>query len=807
MRRAAATLALAALAAAPGAARAQFRPRPMVIPVASAGTALLTQPFATAPGPGEPDLADLLLPRSGLPPSFRRHGALLAPQASPVAQPATFRCVASGRLAQNGGDALPDVAWCAGLDNELQIAFGDAPGVLRSYTHEQNTTQAPTLGFARLHPAPRTSGVLLLPLNTGTTGPGGELYALDFGPGAGAPPMTERSWDAGGITKRVALSDEALPIRISPTARALGIDDVYLPGFGSVTLYAHEAAPAGGTLADVRFGPKVKVGGTAAEGLDPSTWLPPGTINNDVMGAAPLDVDLDGDLDLVLALSPSYRAENAPLGKLLWVERTGDLAALATEVPWGDLTGHPALQPLVDPAFLRPIELGGEPAVAVFDRGSDAVLVVTADRAAGGLRAWRGGAAGRQLRDLRLADLAGSPLPDLVADGTLLGLADGVVPAVLVWPDLGDASPELAWAAGSPAVPSRGEDLPLAVSARDPDGAFGVEWFLSDPPGAPDATAGPLAGGELHEVPWLVDGALLCGAPPQALAVTVRATDAHGVFDELAATLAVTFGPPALALAGAVPPDRLALPPGGTVATLEGSAWTRCGPVAFTWGGSVFAAAALVVPEEGANVTRRILDLPEASYVALLAGDPDATLLATDPSSGLASPQARLALALDAQGLVEVEHSTDAVALAPGEATVLRTRLRSRLAVPLPGVRVVDVLAGLAPAGPPSVSGASIAGTASDGAEVVLDALPPAGTEVVVELPVRSLGGRGSSAVEARSAGGHLLTPPARGGAGDSTEPGCACGAGGAGLEGLLALAAVVAARRRRSRPAAARPT
>src|SRR5512138_1340483 len=139
MRRAAA-IALAALILAPGAARAQFRARPMVIPVPSVQTAVLVGPFSTAPAPGEPDLADLLLARSGAAPSVRPHHGLLAPlAASPVAQPASFRCVAAGRLAENAGDALPDVAYCAGLQTEIQIAFGDAPGALRSYTHLLST--------------------------------------------------------------------------------------------------------------------------------------------------------------------------------------------------------------------------------------------------------------------------------------------------------------------------------------------------------------------------------------------------------------------------------------------------------------------------------------------------------------------------------------------------------------------------------------------------------------------------------------------------------------------------------------------
>ncbi len=801
MMRRAAAIALAALALAPAVVRAQFRARPMVIPVPWTETAVLAEPFATPRGSGEPDLADLLLARSGMAPSLRPHHGLLAPLAtSPVAQPATFRCVAAGWLAENGSDGRPDVAYCAGQQDEIVIAFGDAPSVLRSYTHLLTTIGAtPTLGFARLHPAPRQSDVLVLPVDTGRGLPNeGELFVLDFGTSAGAPAMVERSWGAISITSRSMLPDEVRTIRVSDGARARGIDDLYIPGFGSVTLYPN-ATPAGAsTLAEVQLGPRVKLGGSLGEGLDPSSWLPAGVENNDILGAGALDVDGDGDLDLVVVLAPALPSASTP-GKLLWIERTGDLAALAT-TPWRDLTADPALQPLVDPALLRGIELGGAPAIAVFDRGTDSVLVVTAQPNGGGLRVWRGGAAGRELRDLRLADVVGSPAPDLVADATRRLSVEAPDPAVLVWPDLGDASPEIAWSPGSPGTALRGEDLPLSVSARDPDGPFTVDWMAGDPYGPPAASS-PFPPGAAVDVAWTVDGALLCDLTDPRVQVTARATDALGVFDDVSATLPVAFAPPSLAIAGAVPPGRLELPPGGTTATLEGSAWTRCGALVFAWGGSALAAAASVASDDGATTTRRILDLPESSYPALLAGDPVATLVATDPGAGLTST-ATLAVALDARGLVEVAHEADVVELAPGELTVVRTRLRNRTSVSLPGVHVVDLLAGLAPAGEPRVTGAIVARTLAGGAEVELDALPP-GSGVTIELPVRSLGGRSASAVEARSSGGHLLTHAASAGASDPASPGCGCGAGGVDLGSLLAVAAMVA-RRRRSGPRAA---
>ncbi len=798
MRRAAAAIALAALAAAPGAAGAQFRARPMVIPAPGSlpngeQTWAMGQPFASAAD------ADLLVAHTGASPSLRLHHALLAPIASPYAQPASFDCVASGQLAQNGGDARPDVAYCVGA-GQIQIAYGNAPGTLRSYAHALDTPDA-TLTFVRLHPAPRQTDVLVFPVNTGMTDPAlGELYALDFATDGALLPEAE--WAVGGITKRGVLPDEVLPIRISATARALGIDDLYLPGRGSVTIVAHAAPPVDGTLAGLRPGPSVFVGGTGLEpGVDPTTFLPPGVTPDDVLGAAALDVDFDGVLDLVLSMSPAYRYTSSyPTGRLLWIKGTGAVADFATTKPWGDLTFDPELEPLVDPAFLRGFDLGGEPAIALFDRGSDAVLVIRSDPGARRLLVWRGSAAGRLVRDFRLVDVAGSPAPDLVGDATWrIAGSPAAPPAILVWPDVADASPEIAWAAGSPGAPVRGEDLSLAVTARDPDGTFAVDWMVGDPLGAPVASSAGLAGGAPVDVPWVLDGALLCATPPQTVVVTARATDAFGVFDEISATLDVASRAPALALAGGLPPDRLELRPGGTVLTIDGSAWARCGPVSFAWTGSALDLPHSVTAGDGPGTTRLTLDLQEASYPALLAGgDPSAALVATDASTGLQSPAAALDLALDARGLVEIEHAADVVALQPGEVGVVRTVLRSRIGVALPDVHVVDVLAGLAPAGAPRAQGAAIVGTAAGGAEVVLDLLPASDREVVLELPVRSLGERGASAVEARSSGGHLLTPAGEAGAPGATAPGCGCGGGGAGVEALLAVA-LLAARRRRA--------
>jgi uncharacterized protein (TIGR03382 family) len=209
-----------------------------------------------------------------------------------------------------------------------------------------------------------------------------------------------------------------------------------------------------------------------------------------------------------------------------------------------------------------------------------------------------------------------------------------------------------------------------------------------------------------------------------------------------------------------------------------------------------------VVDAVGPTWVRRTVTLPEAAYPDLLA-DPAFTvsLATTDP----AFPQeaAALALAMDGTGLVELSHASDRVALADGELAVVQTRLRSRLSVPLPGVHVSDALVGLAPAGAPSVTGAGLLSAGPDGTEVVLDALPAAGGEVAIALPVRGTGAAGGSWVEARSSGGWPLSPEGHGQTASVKPPGCGCGAGSAPGSLALGLAALALRPRRRRAPPA----
>ncbi len=768
----------AALAASP--ARAQFRTTPMVVPAPGSGSMVIAQPFGLSTA--DSDLL-ALFPTAGTS-WIRRHHDLIASAPAPVAQPPFFIWARAGRLAPLASDALPDVAYCSSIlgTNELQIAFGHQPAVLAFYPSAPlNGRQTPpTFTFAHLL---QRSDFLVMPWETGASySTAGLVYALDFDPATAA--MSQRGFPVPARTQRIE-PDEVLPMRIGANARAQGIDDLYLLGQGSVTLFENLSPPAATTLGEIQLGQGFRIGGSIADGVT-ATWLPNGVSPINAQGAAPLDVDGDGTLDLVVSLSWFNRYSAHVPGHLLWIRGTGVLADFATAAYWTDLNGHPDLM-LSDPVVARPLLVEGEPAVALWDRGLDQVLVIRAGTTPGRFRVWRGEAGGHRVTDVFLADLVGSSAPDLVANAALdfEPAYPQARPSVLVYPDVGDASPVIAWAAGSPGAPERGEDHPMAVVASDADGAFSVDWIVGDP------WLDPVVG---NGSSYFRAGSDLCGVPPQTLPVTVRAVDLLGVWAEIDATLEVSETPPRIAVSGAVPPDRLVLPPGGATFAVEGAAWTHC-PVSFAWGASTWPAGATVTVDSGAGWTRLSVVLPEASYPEVLAGTPTVSLTATDPAlpSGVT---ATLPLAIDATGLVAAEHSSDLSTLADGQVAVLRTTLRSRVGVALPSVRVVHLLDGLSPAGPARVTGAAIAETEAGGREVVLDSLPASGAEVVVELPVGSAGARHASAVEVRSAGGHLLTPAAAVPGDSAPLPGCGCGSSGSGAGALAAL--LVALMRRR---------
>jgi hypothetical protein len=764
----------ALLLALPGGALAQFRTTPMLVRLPYTESDVLAGRLAASGGDGL-----LVLQQGQVQAEVRPWRDLLRvdPSSFPVGWAASRR-YRSGHLSQAGADALVDVA--TPISTGVGVVFGSDPGTVRTYTTSSGTFGDSVASFLRVLPKTpsafgRVPDVLVVPV--ALADPFSRVMAVDFD-GAAAPTASDRWWATPNVTVPTSVGwHEAFPVRVSAPARSAGIDDVAVGVFGGVLLLAHASVPAAATLASVDFAPPVLVGGYVP-GLRPP-WLPQTAgAQADALGVTALDVNLDGDVDLVFTNATAFGV-SPPNGALLWVEGDGIPADFGDPAltPWRDLGIDPALQ-LVDPLIVRGLELGGEASFAVWDRDLQEVVVATPDPASG-LRVWRAPAPGQRAVDIFLADLVGSTAPDLVVVMANPASRD----AVLVYADEGDLPPGLDWAPGSPGAPLRGVDHAMAVDASDDDGpAPRVDWFVGDP------YATPAAQGTAYTVP----GDSLCGAPPQEIAVTVRATDDLGVFSELSATLPVGLLSPSVTVLNAQPPDRLDLPPGGTSLVLDGRAARGCG-AAITWGGS-WPAGATIVDEVQGSTVRRTVTLPEATYPELLAGTPVVTL---STSEAVPAPTATLTLALDATGLVEVMHEADRPVIAEGEIAVLRTRLKSRMGVPLARVSVVDLLSGLAPAGDPRVSGASVVEVRGDGTEVLIEPLPAGPAKVEIELPVSSLGGRGSSVVQVRSSGGHLLTPAVRPVGEDEVAVGCGCGASSGGELALLALLVLVRPRRR----------
>jgi hypothetical protein len=751
-----------------GPARAQLRADPMRIPLEDGRAELVAAPVAS----DAPAADVLLLSPTGAGGKLRPHRRLATATVPGRFIDASGRDLAAAFL---GDPVAPRADLVFARGDGVSVSWAASPGAL-CLVGGLFPGGAPTVTAARLRPG---GDVIVAPVGTGGS-TAGTVKAVDL---RGCRSADEASWPVEAVFSRVGIADEVYPLRLGATARALGLDDLALPGLGEVQLLVHARPPdAGAGLAGVHL-TAVKVGEHVLESHP--AWLPAEVRQGDVHGVAAVDVDLDGVPDLVFSLAVSTVLPDVN-GSLISIRNTGDVAALDW-TPWSNLTRHPDLQPLVDPVTLRGVSLGGSPGAAVWDRDLGEIVVFWPEGAR--LATWRGDALGLSIRELVAADVVGSTAPDLVALAEDPTTGAG---ALLVYPDLDDGSPTIAWAAGSPGETERGADHAMAVEARDPDGPVTVEWFVG-------AAATPAGLGPAVSVP----GALLCG-PGGDVPVVARATDAEGVFREVAGAVKVRLAPPRLALVGGA--GTLALSPGGTSAVVEGEAWTGCGTeVTFQWSTSGVPAGALGAPEEGAGHSRRALALPEESYPELLAGRPSVKLLAAD-ASGVTSPPATLELALDATALVDVAHESDEVTLGAGEVALLRTRLRSRLGTALPRVRIQNLLDGVAPAGAASVHGATVLEVGAEGAELVLEALPPAGSEVTIELPVRGTGGPGASAVQVRSEGDHLLAPAAEARSGGAPLPGRGCASGGsaAGAWLPLVVAALAAVRRVARRRASA---
>jgi hypothetical protein len=750
------TLLAAVLLALPVPSLGQFQATPMRVPKAH-GATVEVAPLVSAPSadvlaakvPGEGDVNALFRARD-----FPRSAPI--PYAS--LRPAT--AYAAGLL---GGDDLPDLVWADGAAGEIAVAFGAAPGTLRRF-EAGGRPEAVTL--ARL--LDRRAALLVVPVDTRAlvTDPTRfEAVAADFD--AAGDLVAAASWAAPeGLVPNTWARPRFLPVRLSPAARGgAGVDLVLTVQDVAFLLWqAGGDALAPSLLAPVALGDPADPAAHLPASVVPPVWI---------HGAAALDVDGDGVPDLLFAAVPK---DGSGPGRLLWVRSDGTPASLAA--PWSELSPGPGVGEVASAWLVRPLEVEGAPAAAVWDRGSQEILVLTSGP--GGLAALRLPVPGVYVEDVLQADVVGTAAADLVVP--CLDLAGGTEQWIQIFPDEGDPAPTVAFSPGPPGPAPRGRDLPLAVEAAD-DGSFRVDWVIGP------ADAAPAGEG----LAFVLPGSALCqpGEPPTVIA---RATDALGVYAEVSATVEISPGGPTIGIAGAERPGRIVLRPGGTPAALEAEAWPGCGgPVSFAWSASGIDPVEDGGLESGPTWSRWHLVLPDAAYPGLLDGSPRVEVAATE---GAFSGSASLLLAPDGSGLVEVLHAADRPRLAPGERALLTTRLRSRIAAPLPAVRVRHALDGLVPDGPPAVRGAVMTGSDALGTEVALDRLPPAGEEVTVELPVRSSGGPAASAASVVTAGGAPLSPGAEARAAGTPAPGCTCGGGDAG--GLWLLLAAAALRRRR---------
>lgn len=770
-------LAVAALLA-PLAARAQFQPTPLRLRKPMPYESVTAAPLRTSPPSA--DIVTSLLTGPALSPwgsALFQARALAYPQALPVPAPAIAPAYGldGGRLR---GDGAGGVVWgeVPGAAMRLHVAFGPPPGTL-------GTFDLPGIGYtlAVAHLVPGVSDAVAVPLGVGNgpTGAGGVVHGVAFDAAGGV--LAQADWPVGPASSNDPVTGDLLhAVRLSPAALGAGrVQDLVLPmqDVAFVLWNGGGAAVAPSLLTTVALG----------NPSNPAAHLPP-TVASPVWmhGAAAVDLEQNGAPDLFLAGVPY--ATGAGTGRLLEVKRAG--APATFQSPWLDVTGNADLQPLPDAQLVRPLDLGTTQGMAVFSAGptggtQQTLLVVTPGPAPGRFAVQRLALPGLWVRDVFAADVVGSPAPDLVVDVSTIGTPD--VQYVLVFPDTGDAPPTIAWAPGSPGAPVRGADHAVAVDAADPDGTVHVDWILG-------TSADPVVGtGPSFTIP----GADLCD--PAALpTVTARATDDVGLYVELSTSWAsLGAAPPTLAVQGATPPDRLALVPGGTPASFEAALAPACGGTAtFSWSASGFAAPAGTV-DAGTTTSRWSVVLPESEYPALLAGGAAVAVSAVD-DAGIAS-QASLPLSPDGGALVDVVETADRAVAPDGGVATVSAVLRSRIGVPLPSVRVAWSLAGLEPAGPPAVTGAAV--VSSDASGVVVDALPAAGAAVRVDLPVRVLRAPASAAFRASSQGGFPLGPQGEPAATDVRAPGCACGDGGGGAVGLVALAGAALARRRR-RPA-----
>ncbi len=439
----------------------------------------------------------------------------------------------AGLLNESGGDGKADLAYVDTTTHGADLYFGDAPST---------RWQPPGLDFgsgffsgqlwtAHLL-ANKTRDVLVFTDD-------GKITAVDFG-GTGATPViaSTATWtDSGGSAADSAL----LRLRLSPNARSGGVDLARNRILGSSSyavdlFWLQDAAPPA-------LGPGLYTLVTVPFTLEPR-------------GAGALDVDFDGIPDLVVAVASVSGATR----KLVWLKNVGaPPAPFAAPV---DLS----VAGIVAPMLLRPIDLDGTPAIAVWDGAPhNAIVVVTSE--GGQLRTWEASTGGRLVSDMVAGDVVGSPLADLV-----VAYADPA--AVQVFADSGDAFPSVSWSPGFP--PARapcGFDLPLQVQATDDGTVAKVEWFVA---GSTTPAATLVAPPYAFAVP---KASLPCSA--SSIQITARAVDDGGLWSEVSGNIPLYVdAPPSISWTPGPPPAQA---PSGVDLPLQVEASDDVQVVAVKW--------------------------------------------------------------------------------------------------------------------------------------------------------------------------------------------------------------------------------
>ncbi len=790
MARRASIAALLALLAA-SEARAQFQPFAMKLPGwprAELVPGHWTDPAGVATG------SDLLVVQASgaTVGSMASHQVLLPPfLPDPYAAPAAVRAGTLGSFdgSPDANSRVPDAVWAEAAG--ISVAWGTSPGAIDPFP-SLFAYYADGMGSARLLPGRPPLALVVGGVHDFQTPVDlpGLLYAVDLsaskGPPAAAPPT--RTWDIPpyDAARDGDSLDRAFPLQLSPTARANGIDDVLVPFGRGFLLLWHDAVAAAPDINLVGASP-LAFGVTSGGDLAPYLRGPYDTTFNcgSCLGGAAHDVDGDGVPDLVLSYADHYWPSKP--GALFWIRNTGDPVEMVGQ-RWGSLMGRVDL-PITDAWTLRHLDLGeGEPAFAVFDRTRGEILVVRGNRVTG-FDVTTLPAPGGIVRDMIAADVVGSSAKDLVV---LVDLAPGYTTSeVWVYPDDDDMATTLAFSPGLPVSAPLGVDLTLTVAMSDPDvpatEMASISWLR---PVLPETVA------QLGSS-WTVNGLDLCSVTSWDF--EVRALDSLGVYTALSGSVPVE-GRPAAWLAGEAAAGPLVLAPGGVSGRAEGEAWPACatGAPTYSWGQSLLSGLVETHQPDLSATAWIDFTLPEAAYAEALSGLPALTLAATGPTAaGTVTGSTTLPVSIDARGLVAVAVAFDQGSLAPGELGLARARLTSRVGVPLPGVRAVIRLAGLAFAGSTVVVGAT-ATVGPEAGEVVFDPLPAAPATVELMVPVRSIGRPGALSVELFSAGNHRVSPEASPTPGGAPVAGCGCGDRGAGPLGLLLLIALAVRGRRR---------